>query len=59
MKKKVEANIAPLMCRRRARERNRPPDWRGFAFSKAEQMRKIIVALAINVWFFGRVRLTQ
>ncbi|MDR1030829.1 MAG: hypothetical protein LBL76_08150 [Treponema sp.] len=28
-------------------------------FSKTEQMHKIVVALAINVWFFGRVCLLQ
>jgi insertion element IS1 protein InsB len=27
---------------------------KGMRFSKTEQMRKIAVALAINIWFFGR-----
>jgi insertion element IS1 protein InsB len=32
---------------------------KGIRFSKTAQMRKIAVALAINVWFFGRVCLVQ
>ncbi|MDR1231255.1 MAG: IS1 family transposase [Spirochaetaceae bacterium] len=32
---------------------------KGIRFSKTEQMHKIAVALAINVWFFGRVCLVQ
>jgi insertion element IS1 protein InsB len=32
---------------------------KGLRFSKTEQMHKIVVALAINVWFFGRVCLFQ
>ncbi|MDR2660351.1 MAG: hypothetical protein LBC27_10280 [Spirochaetaceae bacterium] len=32
---------------------------KGRSFSKTEQTRKIVVALAINVWFFGRVCLFQ
>jgi insertion element IS1 protein InsB len=28
---------------------------KGLRFSKTERMHKIVVALAINVWFFGRV----
>jgi insertion element IS1 protein InsB len=32
---------------------------KGLRFSKTEQMHKIVVALAINVWFFGRVCLLQ
>jgi insertion element IS1 protein InsB len=32
---------------------------KGLRFSKTEQMRKIVVALAINVWFSGRVCLFQ
>ncbi|MDR2658624.1 MAG: hypothetical protein LBC27_01370 [Spirochaetaceae bacterium] len=32
---------------------------KGLRFSKTEQTRKIVVALAINVWFFGRVCLFQ
>jgi hypothetical protein len=32
---------------------------KGLRFSKTEQMHKIAVALAINVWFFGRVCLIQ
>jgi insertion element IS1 protein InsB len=32
---------------------------KGIRFSKTAQMRKIVVALAINVWFFGRVCLVQ
>jgi insertion element IS1 protein InsB len=32
---------------------------RGIRFSKTERMHKIVVSLVINVWFFGRVCLTQ
>jgi insertion element IS1 protein InsB len=32
---------------------------KGIRFSKTEQMHKIVVALAINIWFFGRVCLIQ
>jgi insertion element IS1 protein InsB len=32
---------------------------KGLRFSKTEQMHKIIVALTINIWFFGRVCLIQ
>jgi insertion element IS1 protein InsB len=32
---------------------------KGIRFSKTEQMHKIVVALTINVWFFGRVCLFQ
>jgi insertion element IS1 protein InsB len=32
---------------------------RGVRFSKTEQMHKIVVALTINVWFFGRTCLFQ
>jgi insertion element IS1 protein InsB len=32
---------------------------KGLRFSKTAQMHKIVVALAINVWFFGRVCLFQ
>jgi insertion element IS1 protein InsB len=32
---------------------------KGIRFSKTEQMHKIVVALIINVWFFGRVCLIQ
>jgi insertion element IS1 protein InsB len=32
---------------------------KGTRFSRTEQMHKIVVALTINVWFFGRVCLFQ
>jgi insertion element IS1 protein InsB len=32
---------------------------KGLCFSKTARMNKIVVALTINVWFFGRVCLTQ
>jgi insertion element IS1 protein InsB len=32
---------------------------RGIRFSKTERMRKIVVSLVINVWFFGRLCLVQ
>ena len=32
---------------------------KGIRFSKSAQMHKIVVGLVINVWFFGRVFLTQ
>jgi insertion element IS1 protein InsB len=32
---------------------------KGLRFSKTERTRKIVVALTINVWFFGRVCLLQ
>ena len=32
---------------------------KGIRYSKTEQMHKIVVALTINVWFFGRVCLVQ
>jgi insertion element IS1 protein InsB len=32
---------------------------KGIRFSKTAQMRKIVVTLAINIWFFGRVSLVQ
>jgi insertion element IS1 protein InsB len=32
---------------------------KGIRFSKTEQMHKIVVGLAINVWYFGYIRLIQ
>jgi insertion element IS1 protein InsB len=32
---------------------------RSIRFSKTERMHKIVVSLVINVWFFGRLCLTQ
>jgi hypothetical protein len=32
---------------------------KGLRFSKAEQMHKIVAALTINIWFFGKVCLIQ
>ncbi|MDR3114664.1 MAG: IS1 family transposase, partial [Treponema sp.] len=32
---------------------------KGIGFSKTAQMHKIVVALTINIWFFGRVCLLQ
>ncbi|MDR1469413.1 MAG: hypothetical protein LBT00_08985 [Spirochaetaceae bacterium] len=32
---------------------------KGIRFSKTERTRKIVVALTINIWFFGRIGLIQ
>jgi insertion element IS1 protein InsB len=50
---KIERKHLPLRtwCARLARK--------GLRFSKTERMRKIVAALTINVWFFGRVCLLQ